>query len=260
MRRLSRNHGLPWFRARESARLAGSRLRARGRHDREQPMETFPARPGHPSVRTGVIEAHRTRRGNRLGTHRRCAAGVPTSPSRSTCSCSTATTARRQRWASPSEARRPGGAVGPARGVRPAHRHRRLPARRPTRPGSRPPPSSSSPSPAGDVTIAVRGRGRRRRRPDKQLPDPPPVCRWTWLHRDGAEAGTTTWLVEAPSAALPWPDGNVYVWGGGGGPFGVDHGAQVRSPASAASTREAVSLTGYWRHASHGADPVDDED
>ena len=66
-RRQSRNHGLPWFRVEESARLAGSRLRARGRRHREQPMEYNPEKPGHPGVRTGVIEVHRTRRGNRFG-------------------------------------------------------------------------------------------------------------------------------------------------------------------------------------------------
>lgn len=45
------------------------------------------------------------------------------------------------------------------------------------------------------------------------LPEAPSV-EVTWLHRDGAPAGTTTLLADAVRA-MPSPGGTPYVWGGG---------------------------------------------
>ena len=68
----------------------------------------------------------------------------------------------------------------------------------------------------------------------------------TWLHRDGAHAGTTTLLVDAVRA-MPWPGGTPYVWGGGESRAMTSVRRYVRGEIGL--PREAVSLVAYWRHA-----------
>jgi NADPH-dependent ferric siderophore reductase len=68
----------------------------------------------------------------------------------------------------------------------------------------------------------------------------------TWLHRDGAEAGTTSLLLDAV-AALDWPAGKPYVWGGGESRTMTTIRRHVRDERGL--DRASVSLVGYWRHA-----------
>lgn len=93
----------------------------------------------------------------------------------------------------------------------------------------------------------------------QELPERPEV-EVTWVHRDGAPAGTTTLLVDAVRA-LPWPGaGTLYVWGGGESRAMTAVRRHVRRERGL--DREAVSLVAYWRHSAHGddaADPADDE-
>ena len=77
----------------------------------------------------------------------------------------------------------------------------------------------------------------------------------TWLHRDGATAGTTTLLADAVRA-MPWPGGTPYVWGGGESRTMTQVRRYVRHEVGL--SREAVSLVAYWRHAAHAADPDDE--
>lgn len=79
----------------------------------------------------------------------------------------------------------------------------------------------------------------------------------TWLHRQGAEAGTTTLLGDAIAALEPL-EGTPYVWGGGES-RGMTAVRKVVRRGWGLS-REAVSLVAYWRHAAHLGDPADDED
>jgi NADPH-dependent ferric siderophore reductase len=72
-----------------------------------------------------------------------------------------------------------------------------------------------------------------------------------WLHRNGAEAGTTSLLADA-ALALPHPGGRPYVWGGGESRAMTAVRRHVRD--GWALEREAVSLVAYWRHASSPAD------
>jgi NADPH-dependent ferric siderophore reductase len=72
----------------------------------------------------------------------------------------------------------------------------------------------------------------------------------TWLHRDGAEAGTTSVLADA-AAALEPPGGTPYVWGGGESRAMTAVRRRVRDGWGL--DREAVSLVAYWRHASSPA-------
>src|SRR5918997_1977100 len=78
----------------------------------------------------------------------------------------------------------------------------------------------------------------------------------TWLSRDGAEAGTTTLLADAVRA-MPWPGGAAYAWGGGESRTMTAVRRYVRQEIGL--SREQVSLVAYWRHATHAADPIDDE-
>ncbi|MPY91573.1 MAG: DUF2470 domain-containing protein [Acidimicrobiia bacterium] len=76
------------------------------------------------------------------------------------------------------------------------------------------------------------------------LPGAPEV-EVTWLHRDGAEAGTTTLLVDA-ARALPPLGGRPYVWGGGESRAMTAVRRHVRDDRGLG--RDAVSLVAYWRH------------
>lgn len=73
----------------------------------------------------------------------------------------------------------------------------------------------------------------------------------TWLHRDGAEVGTTTLLVDAVRAAAVEAVG-TYAWGGGESRAVTAVRKHLRGERG--FDREAVSMTGYWRHDRHAAD------
>jgi NADPH-dependent ferric siderophore reductase len=89
----------------------------------------------------------------------------------------------------------------------------------------------------------------------QELPDGPGI-EVTWLHRDGAEPGTTTLLADA-GRALEHPGGTPYVWGGGESRAMTAVRRHVRDTWGL--DREAVSLVAYWRHASSPApDPADE--
>lgn len=77
-----------------------------------------------------------------------------------------------------------------------------------------------------------------------------------WQYRNGEAPGTTTTLIDAVRH-LDWPEGTPYVWGGGESRAMTAVRKYVRHERGL--TREQVSLTGYWRHASHATDPIDDE-
>ena len=77
----------------------------------------------------------------------------------------------------------------------------------------------------------------------------------TWLHRDGAPAGTTTLLADAVRA-MRWPGGTPYVWGGGESRTMTQVRRYVRHEIGLPSP--AVSLVAYWRHAGHAGDPDDE--
>ena len=87
------------------------------------------------------------------------------------------------------------------------------------------------------------------------LPESPSI-EVTWLHRDGAPAGTTTLLADAVRA-MPWPGGTPYVWGGGESRTMTQVRRYVRHEVGL--PRDAVSLVAYWRHAAHAGDPEDDD-
>lgn len=76
----------------------------------------------------------------------------------------------------------------------------------------------------------------------------------TWLHRGEAEVGTTTLIGEAVRALTP-PVGLPYVWGGGESRAMTAVRKVVRREWGVSHDR--VSLTPYWRHRAHEADPVD---
>lgn len=77
----------------------------------------------------------------------------------------------------------------------------------------------------------------------------------TWLHRDGAEPGTTAHLLEAVKA-LDWPGGTPYVWGAGESRTMTRIRRYVRDEIGLA--RDAVCLQAYWRHA--GSPEGEDDD
>ncbi|HWJ98592.1 MAG TPA: siderophore-interacting protein [Acidimicrobiales bacterium] len=77
----------------------------------------------------------------------------------------------------------------------------------------------------------------------------------TWLHRDGAEAGTTTALADAVRS-LPPPTGTPYVWGGAESRAVTQVRRHVRGTWGLPKSQ--VSLVGYWRHKAHESD-VDTE-
>ncbi|MEH3034616.1 MAG: siderophore-interacting protein [Aeromicrobium erythreum] len=63
-----------------------------------------------------------------------------------------------------------------------------------------------------------------------------------WLHRDGAEPGTTTQLVDAVRE-LPWHDGQVYAW-----MAGESQAARaIRTHWRSLVPRDCLDVTGYWR-------------
>jgi NADPH-dependent ferric siderophore reductase len=68
----------------------------------------------------------------------------------------------------------------------------------------------------------------------------------TWLHRDGAPAGTTDLLSDSVRA-MQWPTGKPYVWGGGESHAMTAVRKCVRHELGL--PREAVSLMAYWRRA-----------
>jgi NADPH-dependent ferric siderophore reductase len=78
----------------------------------------------------------------------------------------------------------------------------------------------------------------------------------TWLHRDGAHAGTTTALYDTV-VGMDLPPGEPYIWGGGESRSMTQIRKHVRHTLG--HPRERVSLTGYWRHALHADDPDDEE-
>ncbi|MDQ7993714.1 MAG: siderophore-interacting protein, partial [Propionicimonas sp.] len=71
----------------------------------------------------------------------------------------------------------------------------------------------------------------------------------TWLHRDGAEAGTTTSLLDTVRALPPFP-GATYVWGGGESRAMTAVRRHVRDERGL--ERDAVSLVAYWRRDATG--------
>ena len=79
----------------------------------------------------------------------------------------------------------------------------------------------------------------------------------TWLHRNGAEPGTTSLLVDAVTALPPSSDA-TYVWGGAESRAMTAVRRKVRGEWGLA--RHQVSLVGYWRHKIHADDPVDPEE
>jgi NADPH-dependent ferric siderophore reductase len=76
-----------------------------------------------------------------------------------------------------------------------------------------------------------------------------------WLHRNGAAPGTTA-LADAVRV-LDLPTGTGYAWGGGESRTMTAIRRYLRQERG--WERGRVSLTPYWRHAAHAADP-DDED
>ncbi len=68
-----------------------------------------------------------------------------------------------------------------------------------------------------------------------------------WLHRDGAEAGRTSLLLDALEA-LELPPGNGYAWGGGE-LLAINQARRLLRTRGLG--REATSLVGYWRHQAH---------
>lgn len=76
----------------------------------------------------------------------------------------------------------------------------------------------------------------------------------TWLHRDGAEPGTTTLLVDAVKR-LARPEGTLYVWGGAESRAMTAIRRHVRDTWELA--QDQVSLVAYWRHRAHTDDPDD---
>jgi len=83
-----------------------------------------------------------------------------------------------------------------------------------------------------------------------------PAIDVTWIHRDGAEAGTTTHLVDAVRA-LPSPGPTTYAWGGGESRAVTAVRRHLRQEVGL--PREAVSMTGYWRHAGTRDDEVEND-
>jgi NADPH-dependent ferric siderophore reductase len=81
-----------------------------------------------------------------------------------------------------------------------------------------------------------------------------PGVRVRWLHRDGVPAGRTTALADAVRD-LDLPDGPVYAWGGGESRTMTAIRRHLRHERG--WERARVSLTPYWRHAAHAADPDD---
>lgn len=79
----------------------------------------------------------------------------------------------------------------------------------------------------------------------QELPDHPGAT-VTWVHRDGAAAGTATTLLVDAVRQLPWPGPGTYVFGGGESRSLTKVRRFVRDERGL--PREAVSLVAYWRH------------
>lgn len=76
----------------------------------------------------------------------------------------------------------------------------------------------------------------------------------TWLHRDGADAGTTTLLVDAVrimSAVSP----ATYAWGGGESRAMTAVRRHLRDVCGL--PRRQVAMVAYWRHQDHASDDDD---
>jgi NADPH-dependent ferric siderophore reductase len=80
----------------------------------------------------------------------------------------------------------------------------------------------------------------------------------TWVHRDGREAGTTTDLLVDAVRATSRPRATTYAWGGAESRAVTAVRRYLRNDVGL--PRERVSMTGYWRHASHAGDLPDDHD
>jgi NADPH-dependent ferric siderophore reductase len=91
----------------------------------------------------------------------------------------------------------------------------------------------------------------------QELPARPSVS-VTWVHRDGAEAGTTTDLLVDAVRALPAPSPATYAWGGGESRSMTAVRKHLRREVGL--EREQCCLVAYWRHAAHAADPIESED
>jgi NADPH-dependent ferric siderophore reductase len=89
----------------------------------------------------------------------------------------------------------------------------------------------------------------------QELPDRPGVD-VTWLHRDGAEPGTTTEHLLRAVRALRPPVSATYAWGGGESRSMTAVRRYLRHEVGL--ERDQVCLVAYWRHAAHAADPLDD--
>jgi NADPH-dependent ferric siderophore reductase len=75
-----------------------------------------------------------------------------------------------------------------------------------------------------------------------------PNVQVTWLHRDGASAGTTGQLaqtVRSMTTSGQWPRGQVYAWGGGESHEMTEVRTHLRTEVGLA--RDQVSMVGYWR-------------
>ena len=169
-----------------------------------------------------------------------CAAGAPSAPSSRCCSCSTATKARRRRWAARRVARRPGCAWGP-RHVRRAARGHRLVLVLVADERGCPRWRRSSRHCRRDGRSGVRGGRRRARAPGAALV--------TFVRGDVAaprrrRASTTSLLADAVRA-LPGPGARRYAWGGGESRAVTAVRRYLRDEVGL--RREAVSMTGYWR-------------
>lgn len=77
----------------------------------------------------------------------------------------------------------------------------------------------------------------------QELPVAPSV-HVTWLHRDGALAGTTS-LLEDAVRAMPWTGGTPYAWGGAESRAMTAIRQHLREEVGLDS--RAISLTTYWR-------------
>jgi NADPH-dependent ferric siderophore reductase len=77
----------------------------------------------------------------------------------------------------------------------------------------------------------------------QELPDRPGT-EVVWCHRDGAEPGTTTLLLDAVRALPPLPPA-TYVWGGGESRTLAKVRRHVRDERGL--DRESVGLITYWR-------------
>lgn len=79
-----------------------------------------------------------------------------------------------------------------------------------------------------------------------------------WLHRDGRHAGTTDVLVDAVRSIAPTLSATTYAWGGA--ESGAMTAVRRHLRHELRFAKEQVSMTPYWRHASHVEDPVDADD